>query len=182
MPFVSSLICRWHHYLWSRYRFSRALSWSRHAFCPGFSHIFRISSRLFWTSPTRFSRSSSSSWHTFWQSPSLVSLFSPRSCRTSYSWFSRFHSGPKGPWGAFFPFDPLLPRGPFSPVRPGYPGGPAGHTFSLDLQYLVGISFSICVVISFRTSFIVMVRSWSTVRNLSPVSWLCVCSWFPWFI
>ena len=40
MSFISSVICRWHHYLWSRYRFSRALSWSWHTFWPGFSNIF----------------------------------------------------------------------------------------------------------------------------------------------
>ena len=93
-----------------------------------------------------------------------------------------FPGGPMGRWGPFFPIGVLLPRGPFAPVRPGYLGGLAGHIFSLDLQYLVGISCSICVVISFCTSCIVMVRSWSAVRNLSPVSWLSVCSWFPWLI
>ena len=36
-------------------------------------------------------------------------------------------------------------------------GGPAGQTFSLDLQYLVGISCSNCLPISSRTSFMVMV-------------------------
>ena len=40
MSFISSVICRWHHYLWSRYRFSRALSWSWHTFWPGISNIF----------------------------------------------------------------------------------------------------------------------------------------------
>jgi len=41
-------------------------------------------------------------------------------------------------------------------MGPGYPGGPAGQTFSLDLQYLVGISCSNCLLISFLTSFMVM--------------------------
>ena len=38
----------------------------------------------------------------------------------------------------------------------GYPGGPAGQTFSLDLQYLVGISCSNCLLISFLTSCMVI--------------------------
>ena len=62
-----------------------------------------------------------------------------------------------GPSEPFFPFGPLLPRGPLAPVRPGYPGGPAGQTFSLELQYLVGISCSNCFVISFLTSCMVTV-------------------------
>ena len=60
-----------------------------------------------------------------------------------------------GPLGPFFPFAPLLPRCPFAPVGPGSPGGPAGQTFSLDLQYLRGISCSNCFENSFLTSLIV---------------------------
>ena len=41
-------------------------------------------------------------------------------------------------------------------MGPGYPGGPVGHIFSLDLQYLVGISCSNCLLISFLTSCMVM--------------------------
>ena len=66
-----------------------------------------------------------------------------------------FPGGPIGPLGPFFPFAPLLPRCPLAPVGPGSPGGPAGHIFSLDLQYLRGISFSNCFVNSFLTSCIV---------------------------
>ena len=66
-----------------------------------------------------------------------------------------FPGGPIGPLGPFFPFAPLLPRCPFAPVGPGSPGGPAGHIFSLDLQYLRGISFSNCFVNSLLTSCIV---------------------------
>ena len=40
-------------------------------------------------------------------------------------------------------------------MEPGSPGGPAGQTFSLDLQYLRGISCSNCVMISLLTSCIV---------------------------
>ena len=71
--------------------------------------------------------------------------------------FPDFPGGPMGPCGPFFPFGPLLPRGPLAPGGPGYPGGPAGQTFSLDLQYLVDMSCSNCLLISSRTSFMVMV-------------------------
>ena len=69
--------------------------------------------------------------------------------------FPDFPRGPMGPRGPFFPFGPLLPRGPLAPMGPGYPGGPEGHTFSLDLQYLVGLSCSNCLLISFLTSCMV---------------------------
>ena len=62
---------------------------------------------------------------------------------------------PMGPLGPFFPFAPLLPRCPFAYVGPGSPGWPAGQTFSLDLQYLRGISCSNCFENSFLTSSIV---------------------------
>ena len=55
-------------------------------------------------------------------------------------------------------------------MGPGYPGGPAGHTFSLDLQYLVGISCSNCFVVSFRTSFMVTLVEESFKRRLRLLS------------
>ena len=66
-----------------------------------------------------------------------------------------FPGRPVGPVSPFFPFAPLLPRCPFAPVGPGSPGGPAGQTFSLDLQYLRGISCSNCFENSFLMSSIV---------------------------
>ena len=66
-----------------------------------------------------------------------------------------FPGRPMRPLGPFFPFAPLLPRCPFAPVGPGSPGGPAGQTFSIDLQYLRGISCSNCFVNSFLTSWMV---------------------------
>ena len=64
--------------------------------------------------------------------------------------------GPIIPCRPCFPRGPLLPRDPFTPLTPGLPGGPEGQTFSVDLQYFVGMSCSKCLVISLRTSSIVM--------------------------
>ena len=37
--FIPCLFCRWQHYLWCRYWFSRPSRWSRHAFWPRFSLV-----------------------------------------------------------------------------------------------------------------------------------------------
>ena len=118
MSLISSLICRSHQQISISQGSQLVLAY----FLAWILLYLSFSSRLFWTSLIRFSRYSSSSRHTFWPSPSLVSLFSFWSCTTRHSWFSRFSSGPMGPWRPFFPFGVLLPRGPFAPVGPGYPG------------------------------------------------------------
>ena len=171
MSFISSLICRWHHYLWSRYRFSRAVSWSRHTFWPGFPNTFLCPLDFYGPVLPVFPGPPLAPCIPFGQVPPL-SLFSPFGrARPVIPDFPDF---PVVPWDLKDLSFPLVSSchvcSPFAPGRPGYQGGPAGHTFSLDLQNLVGINCSICVVISFRTSCIVMVRSWSAVRNLSPVS------------
>ena len=59
----------------------------------------------------------------------------------------------------FVPFCHVVPSAQWNQeirVEPGNPGGPAGHIFSLDLQYLSGISCSNCLMISVLTSCIVM--------------------------
>ena len=68
-----------------------------------------------------------------------------------------FPGCPKLPGLPFFPLGPLLSPGPRTPIGPGSHGGPTGHTLSCDLQYLEGISCSNCLVISWRTSCILMV-------------------------
>ena len=54
-----------------------------------------------------------------------------------------------------FPFVPSCHVVPSTQLDQGVRGGPAGQTFSLDLQYLRGISCSKCVMISLLTSWIV---------------------------
>ena len=87
---------------------------------------------------------------------SFVSLFSFRSCRTRYSCFSGFSRRSYGTLRTFLSF--WSPPAAWSPRSNGtrIPGGPAGQTFSPDLQYLVDISCSNCLLISFLTSCMVM--------------------------
>ena len=103
-----------------------------------------------------FSRPSRWPQHAFWPRLSFDSFSPLGPAGPVIPVFPDFPGGPMGPWEPFFPFWPLLPRGPFDPVKPGSPGGPAGQTFSLDLQYLSGISCSNCLMISLLTSSIVM--------------------------
>ena len=158
MSFISSLICKWHPYLWSRYRFSRALSWSWHTFWPGFSNIFLSPLDFFGPVLPVFPGTPVVSGILFGQVPPL-SPFSPFGrARPVIPDFPDF---PLVPWDLEDLSFPLVPSATWSlrTSETRISGGTCGTYLLTWLTVLGGISFSICVVISFRTSCIVMVRS-----------------------
>ena len=85
---ISCLLYRWHHHVWSRYRFSRPSRWSRHSFWPRVSFVSLFATRPWGTRHSCFSGFSRRSHGTLRTSLSLWSspaTWSPSSSGTRIS-------------------------------------------------------------------------------------------------